>query len=123
MRESVTLTVKEPPSSNQYWRQHGRVTYRTREAKEYIEMVANAALAFKKNGGPCFPEGDVTIVLVWHRSRRSGDLDNRSKVLYDALQGTIYADDKQIAQDWRRRCDAHPEIPKGHVRVEVSALR
>lgn len=117
---TVVLTLPEPPSANRYWRTHGHITYRTREAKNYIELVANAALRFRTNGGPAFPDGDVTVTLVWHRGRKAGDLDNRSKVLYDALCGTIYTDDKQIAQDWRRRVDTHDTIPKGYVRVEVS---
>lgn len=122
MTAPVVLVLPEPPSANRYWRQHGHVTYKTREAKTYCELVAALAHEHRQNGGPCFPDGDVTVVLVWHRGRKAGDLDNRSKVLYDALQGTVYADDKQIAMDWRRRVDAHPEIPKGSVRIEVCAL-
>ena len=47
----------------------------------------------------------VSVTLLWHRSRKAGDLDNRSKVLYDALQGSIYTDDQQIAEDARKRSD------------------
>ena len=119
----VVLVLPEPPSSNRYWRIHGRVTYKTREAKAYCELVSNAVRAhLNLKNGPLFPVGDVSVIVVWHRSRKAGDLDNRSKVLYDALEGTLYADDKQIAQDWRRRVDEHKDIPKGYVRVEVSAL-
>ena len=118
----IVLVLPEPISANRYWRTHGNVTYKTREAKAYCELVAALAHEHLVNGGPAFPDGDVTVVLVWHRSRKAGDLDNRSKVLYDALQGTVYADDKQIAQDWRRRCDEHPTLQPGTVRVEISAL-
>lgn len=122
MTAPVTILVPEPPSSNRYWRQHGHVTYRTREAKAYVEAVAALTASHRSNGKPCFPDGDVTCVVVWHRSAKRGDLDNRTKVLYDALQGSIYDDDAQIAQDWRRRVDAHPTIPKGFVQVEVCPI-
>jgi len=118
----ITVVLPEPPSGNRYWRQHGHVTYKTREAKTYCEAIATLTAKHRVNDGPAFPDGDVTVVLVWHRSRKAGDLDNRSKVLYDALQGSLYADDKQIAQDWRRRVDEHKSIPKGFVHVEVRAL-
>lgn len=117
----MVLVLPEPPSANRYWRTHGHVTYKTREAKAYCASVATAVRdAFPAcDDGPLFATDDVAVVLVWHRGRKAGDLDNRSKVLYDALQGTVYADDKQISRDQRERCDAHPDIPKGHVRVEV----
>jgi Holliday junction resolvase RusA-like endonuclease len=97
------------------------ITYKTHEAKAYCELVALHGKPFRVNGGPAFPVGDVSVNVVWYRGRKAGDLGERTKVLYDALQGTVYADDKQIAQDWRRRVDTHPTIPKGHVLVEVSA--
>lgn len=118
----VTMLLPEPPSANVYWRRHGHVTYRTREAKAYCEAVAALTASHRTNGQPCFPTGDVTCVVVWHRSIKRGDLDNRTKILYDALQGSVYGDDAQIAQDWRRRVDAHPAIPKGFVQIEVCPL-
>lgn len=120
--QPVVLVLPEPPAANTYLRRHGNVTYKTREAKAYCALIAAMTQEHRINGGPTFPEGDVTVVVVWHRQRKAGDLGERTKVLYDSLQGTVYANDKQIAQDWRRRCDEHPEIPKGHVRIEVSAI-
>jgi Holliday junction resolvase RusA-like endonuclease len=119
-RAPVVLTLPEPPAANRYLRQHGHVTYKTREAKAYCELVAALAHEHRQNGGPVFPDGDVTVTVIWHRGRKAGDLGERTKVLYDSLQGTVYADDKQIAQDWRRRCDGHPSVPKGSMRIEVS---
>lgn len=120
MSDSVTVDLPEPPAANRYLRTHGHITYKTREAKAYCELVATLTRPCRKNGGPTFPTGDVSVIVVWHRGRKAGDLGERTKVLYDALQGTIYTDDKQIGQDWRRRVDDHKEIQKGHVRVEVS---
>lgn len=122
MTAPVTMLLPEPPAANRYLRQHGRVTYKTREAKAYCEAVAALTAQHRTNGQPCFPTGDVTCVVVWHRTRKAGDLGERTKCLYDALQGTIYANDKQIAQDWRRRVDTHPTIPKGFVQIEVCPI-
>lgn len=120
--EPVSVILPEPPSSNKYWRTHGHTTYRTREAKTYCEAVAALTAQYRVNGQPCFPTGDVSVVVVWHRSAKRGDLDNRSKILYDSLQGSLYDDDAQIAQDWRRRVDTHPTIPKGFVQIEVCPI-
>lgn len=119
---SVSVVLPEPPAANRYLRTHGHITYKTREAKQYCETVFNLTAKYRTNGGPVFPTGEVSVVVVWHRKRKAGDLGERTKVLYDALQGTLYADDKQIAQDWRRRVDEHASIPKGFVKVEVSPL-
>ena len=120
--EPVVVILPEPPAANRYIRRHGHVMYKTDEAKRYCELVWGLTAKFRSNGGPTFPTGEVSMIVVWHRGRKAGDLGERTKVLYDALQGTIYADDKQIAQDWRRRVDTHETIPKAHVRVEVSPL-
>lgn len=119
--DPIVLTLPEPPSGNRYWRLHGNRIYRTRDAEAYIKMVAVSAHGVRKNGGPAFPEGDVTIIVTWHRSAKRGDLPNRTKILYDALEGTLYSNDNQISQEWTRRVDAHEIIPKGCVRVEVCA--
>jgi Holliday junction resolvase RusA-like endonuclease len=120
--QPIVLVLPEPPAANRYLRTHGHVTYKTREAKAYCELIATLANECRVDGGPAFPTGDVSVRVVWYRSRKAGDLGERTKCLYDSLQGTVYTDDKQIAHDERWRVDAHPTIPKGHVRVEVSAL-
>jgi Holliday junction resolvase RusA-like endonuclease len=118
----IVVVLPECPSANRYWRRHGHTIYRTREAKAYVELVAGLTGMYRMDGGPAYPDEDVSIAVIWHRSAKRGDLPNRTKILYDALQGTIYADDNQIAEEHTQRVDTHPTIPKGHVRVEVSAL-
>lgn len=53
-------------------------------------------------------DGPVVLTCRWYRSRRSGDLDNRLKVLIDALRGYAYVDDKQIIEIHAYRYD-HPK--------------
>lgn len=120
--DSITLTLPEAPSANTYWRRHGNIIHVSAVAKAYKEAIRLLTLRYKRGAEVAFPSGDLRLDLTWHRSRKSGDRSNRLKVLEDALQGTIYRDDKQIACGWTERVDAHPEIPKGFMRVEISRL-
>lgn len=96
------------------------------EARDY---KADVALRAGVKGAPIFPDQPLTIVVVWRRARKSGDLDKRLGVLLDALQSWtdkkglrhpgVYENDSQIVQIWARRCDEHPELAPGTVRVEV----
>ena len=128
-RDTITLTLPEPPSANDYWRMgrsgiHGapRHMHRTDAATAYLEAVSMLTSRYHQNGQCAFPSGDLSVVVIWHRSAKRGDLPNRTKVLYDALQGSVYADDRQIAHEETTRVDAHPEIPKGYMRVTVARV-
>lgn len=136
----VVLVLPEPPSANVYWQTVNGRMYVTHEAREY-RRTALAAAGVKN--APIFPSGDLSLVIIWHRAIRLGNLDNRVKILQDALQSVkkripntkggkrktetitlapgVYDDDEQIVQIWARRCDEHKDIPKGHVRIEVTA--
>ncbi len=41
---------------------------------------------------------EVAVTLRVFRPQRSGDLDNRLKCLFDALQGVVYANDSQVVE-------------------------
>ncbi len=125
----LVLVLPAPPSANRWWRRHGTTIHLSNEAKDY---KADAAQRAGVNGATLFPTEFLSVIVVWHRDRKSGDLDKRLGVLLDALQERkqkvgppipgVYASDAQIVQIWARRCDEHPEIPKGFVKVEVSAV-
>ena len=119
----VELTLPEPPSSNVYWRRHGNIIHVSNEARAYKQAVAMLASRYKRGTECAFPSGDLSVTVVWHRSARRGDLPNRTKVLYDALEGSVYANDRQIAHEETWRCDEHVTIPKGFMQVSVSRLR
>lgn len=114
----VVLELPEPPSANRWWRRHGSVMHLSREAKQYKADVATRG----QLAAPAFSEGPVSVVIVWRRDRKAGDLDKRLGVLLDALQGVVYANDSQVVQIWARRCDEHPTLQPGTVRVEISAI-
>jgi len=61
--------------------------------------------------------GEVKITLDFYRPQKSGDLDNRIKIVLDALQGQAYADDKQIVEIHAKRYDDKAD-PRVEVRIE-----
>lgn len=50
-------------------------------------------------------------VSVWfyENDRRRRDINNYTKTLFDALQGCVYADDKQIDETFLKRCELNEE--------------
>lgn len=122
VHEPIILTLPEPPSSNIYWRVAGSRIHRSHAADRYKAVVALATKGYRKDGAAAIPEGPIALVLVWHRSIKRGDLDNRLKITCDALAGFLYSEDAQIVQIWARRVDAHPTVPKGHVLIEVCPI-
>ena len=108
-------TLPVPPSANRYWRSwRGRVV-RSAEAKAYCSAVG---LVTRRSAE--WPTRDaVAVALRWMRARAAGDLDNRIKVLLDALHGVLYWDDGQVAELHAYRDDRD----RHHPRVDVVAWR
>lgn len=137
----MILVLPEPPSANVWWRKWRNRMVLSNEARAY---KADAFQRAGVNGAPLFPSEDVTVVMVWRRTLKAGDLDKRLGVLLDALQSLskrvpdptatgktktrrvvlapgVYDNDGQVAMIWARRCDEHDSLEPGTVRVEVSA--
>jgi crossover junction endodeoxyribonuclease RusA len=111
----MTLTLPYPPSANRYWRSfRGRVV-KSQEARDYQQAVICLAPVGASNGPPTLLTGAVGLELNFYRPQRRGDLDNRIKVLVDALQGTLYSDDKQVSE-----LHAYLHDDKQNPRVEVN---
>ena len=105
-----------PPSSNRYWRNfRGRMVI-SAEAVDYkttVRMLANCDQVTQLAG--------PVAVTVWvYRERRSGDLDNRLKILLDALQGVFYANDSQVRELHAYLAD---DCHQPRVEVEVKSQR
>lgn len=116
----VKLELPEPPSANRYWRMARGRLYASSEAKAYkAEVVARAIRAGYRTATDLpFPKGISIVVRVeWHRSRRAGDLDNRLKIVMDALNGVLWADDMQVVEIHAYRYDA-PRAGALHLLVE-----
>lgn len=83
-----------PPSSNRYWRHYQGKMVVSPEAKQYREIVKMLA----KCDGARQQDGPICVTVHVFRQRKSGDLDNRLKIVLDACQGALYANDSQIQE-------------------------
>jgi crossover junction endodeoxyribonuclease RusA len=83
------------PSGNRYWRQARGRLYLSSEGKQYRKDVAAICQTAGVKKIPL--ARDVAVKVNWFRARRAGDLDNRMKVLLDALQGVAFDNDSQVA--------------------------
>lgn len=102
MGETISLTLPIPPSSNRYWRTVAYFCKKTGKPKA-ATFVSDEAKEYKRSVGlltkidhPIVSQ--VAITLRVFRERRTGDLDNKIKVLLDALQGVAFVDDNQVVE-------------------------
>lgn len=119
MSETVSLILPVPPSANVYWRTvvnkktFRAMTFVSEEAKKYKRDVAKISL------GAGMLHGEVSVSVKFYRAQRSGDLDNRLKCLFDAMQGVVYANDSQIVEIHATR---HEDKLNPRVEIEVRPL-
>jgi crossover junction endodeoxyribonuclease RusA len=138
----VVLTLPYPLSANRYWASRVAkingvlmpLTYVTADAKAYKQEVAWLAKAAGVRK-PMLGRVGVDIQLYpmrpadwakraakdpagWDDTVRCIDLDNARKVLYDALKGVVFEDDKWVRQDSAARME-----PDGEARVVVTVRR
>ena len=113
----IKLTLPLPPSSNRYWRSivnNGRLrVLKSKEAREFRERCGWIAKAQVKRK----LSGPVALSLMVYFPDRRGDLDNRTKQLFDALQGTVYENDSQVVH-----YEVTRKIDKENPRVEVEVF-
>ena len=92
MTDERAFTLPIPPSANRYWRiYHNRivVTDEARAYKEEIRLLLRGAVPLL---------GNVVTNFTVFRPAHRGDLDNYTKVMFDALQGLAYVNDNQVVQ-------------------------
>lgn len=111
----MIVTLPLPPTANFYFRIWRGRAVTSEEARAYKRT---AALSAKAQGLRPIIDGEVSVSLRVFRPTMRGDLDNRLKVLLDALRGIGYRDDSQIA-----RIDAVQTVDAKHPRVEVEIAR
>ncbi len=111
---TVNLILELPPSSNMYWRMDRRgFNYLSKEAKDYKKHVADIA------GLDTPIASEIVLSAKVFRPQRSGDLDNRLKILCDALQGVVYWNDGQIVEIHAYRFE---DKLRPRVEVEIQVL-
>ena len=91
----ATLQIPLPPSTNTYWRNFRGRTILSKAARDYKQTVKDHVLL---NKIPYFGNARLqAIITIFPRDRRSIDLDNRLKGLFDSLQNAgVFDDDSQF---------------------------
>lgn len=111
-----TLTLPYPPSANRYWRSApGKGLVPSAEATAYKRELGRVATGLQPFRGP------VRVRLVVYRPRRSGDLDNCLKLLFDALAFIAWLDDDQVEHITADRGD-DPANPRVELTIEGGAV-
>ncbi len=119
----VTLTVPVPPSANRWHRKFRNRTVLSPEAREYTDALGAIVLEQFNRGrprvvSPAFRTETLKVEIRWFRKAKQGDVDKRGAILLDALQGLVYADDKQIADYRIVRDDSQPKDARMVVTIQ-----
>lgn len=118
----MKLTLPWPPSVNDLYMNRkggkGRGRILTVEGRGYKQLAA--ALAMKAGMRPI--TGDVAVKMVLYRPRKSGDIDNFSKAVFDSLKGIAWNDDGQVCDMHVIRRDDKID-PRVEIEVEPCAAR
>ncbi len=112
---SVTLALPIPTSTNRMYRRTktGRV-FKASKAETFGGQVMAAV-----GGVPGLPyRGPVHVTLAIYRPRKSGDIDNYLKVLFDALEGVVFRNDSQVHRLVAFLDDSQPQEPGVRLVVE-----
>ena len=103
------------PSVNRYWRHtkqgHHYISQEGRAFKEKLQWIAKSKKVKMKSVL-------VRLELEWHCKKKcnGGDLDNRLKVILDALEGIVYPDDKFVVEIEAKKV-MDTGVDKGIIRV------
>jgi len=91
----ATLQLPLPPSMNTYWRNFRGRTILSQGGRDYKLAVQEYVTV---NKVPSFGSNRLqAIITIFPRDKRSIDLDNRLKGLFDALQDAdVFDDDGQF---------------------------
>jgi len=111
----VTYTLPYPPAVNHMWLRGPNKTYLSKEARAFKSNVANMFTV--RNVVPL--TGEIAVTVRLYRPRKTGDLDGYLKSCFDALNGILWVDDKQIIAIHAYRFD---DKLAPRVELEVMAL-
>lgn len=94
-----SFTLPLPPSANRYWVVANNRIIVTPEASSYKQQVFLLLREYEPL------RGDVAVNFTVFRPSRRGDLDNYTKVMFDAMNGVVWLDDSQVVEIHSFRAD------------------
>lgn len=116
----ITVPGVPPSVNHQYVRRPTGGLALTREAREYRQTAREyAAVAARQQRWTLVPVGEQVIVRLWYYwpDRRRRDAQN-NKLLFDALEGVIYEDDRDVLPQVMAA-----EVDRENPRVEIEVER
>ena len=117
----ITIPGVPPSVNHQYVRTRAGLAL-SREAKRYWPVVQCCAMqAVRRSGWRCTPRGRKVVVRLWYYwpDRRRRDTGNAHKLLLDAMQGIVYADDVDVLPQVMG-AEVDRENPRVEIEVEVA---
>lgn len=63
-------------------------------------------------------EGDCIVKIDWYRPKKQGDVDGKLKPILDAMQGSVYIDDKQVKILQIERHDTDKKNPRYEIEIK-----
>ena len=110
---TITLTLPLPPSANRNWKASGSRVYKSVEASQYQHDVRWECRA----AGIDPLQGKVAVIIDAYFTHTRSDLDNVTKVLFDALNGFVWQDDRQVYQMCLTK-----HIDRSNPRIELQVM-
>lgn len=89
----VLVTLPYPPLLNHMYVKTRRGMRLSDKAKAF-RMMAQIALRWTEYQF----EGSIAVELHVYRPRKAGDIDGTQKAVFDAMNGLLWVDDKQIIE-------------------------
>ena len=120
MIECVKVCMPWPPSTNSIWRNVGKRTLLSREARAYRNRARGELLAQGVANTKLAGRLSVRVELFPH-DRRAFDIDNKLKALLDALTySRVWLDDGQVDEILVTRSPEKRE--GGQARVTITTI-
>jgi len=106
----IHIKIKDTPPSTQHIYLHkGRITFMTKEGKDYKEFCQwNIKSQYKGK----IIKNDISVVIeLYFADKRRRDLDNFNKIILDSCTGLLWKDDCQIIElTIRKFIDKKPRV-------------
>lgn len=118
--QKIILTIEGRPMSKdneKFWNKHAGRPFTSKKFKDYeINVKMQAKSQMNKNGWVIFKEPLFCIMKYYFKSNVRLDIFNSPKSISDALNGTVWEDDKLVTRSY---LEIMSNTPRERVEIEV----